>query len=52
MLSTPEQMLSNTGTAAHIGRAVCSVVPEYTVAVRHDGGLGWIVIIPGNRPMG
>ncbi len=30
MLSTPEQMLSNTGTAAHIGRAVCSVVPEYT----------------------
>ena len=30
MLSTPERLLSNAGTAAHIGRAVCSVVPEYT----------------------
>ena len=30
VLSTPERLLSITGTVAHIDRAVCSAAPEYT----------------------
>ena len=48
MLSTPEQLLSNTGTAAHIDRAVCSVVPEYTVVLRTLMRL-FVVLFPGKR---